>query len=93
MPKLYKPPRETVAAARGAPLRSVVIAMLCCAFAGAALGADAALTWAEALPIHPISDAVVEAAAAWRDFLRAVGLGDPAAAIRDSFRSVQNYRR
>jgi hypothetical protein len=89
MTQRYKPPLETVATARGSSLASLYAAVLACALVAALFGADALLTWAERLPIHPISDWLVERAAEWRELMQAIGLGDLAALLRRWFRILQ----
>jgi len=92
MKRRFKPPIETVATGVSAPLATVSLAILACAATAALLGGDAALDWAERLPVHPLSDILVEAAASWRDLMRAVGLGDLAAGLRRLFRAIQGFR-
>lgn len=89
MTQRAKSPLETVATARGSSLASLSLAVLACAIVAAVFGADAMLTWAERLPIHPISDWLVERSVEWRDLTRATGLGDAAASVRRWFRILQ----
>jgi hypothetical protein len=89
MTQRAKPPLETVATARGSSLASLSLAVLACALVAALFGADAMLTWTERLPIHPISDWLVERSVEWRSLMQATGLGDVAASVRRWFRILQ----
>ena len=89
MTQRAKSPLETVATARGSSLTSLRVAVLACALVAAVFGADAMLIWAERLPIHPISDWLVERSVEWRDLIQATGLGDAAASVRRWFRILQ----
>jgi hypothetical protein len=92
MTQRYRAPLETVATGRAYPLAAVKKAVLAAAVAAGLLGGETVLTWAESLPVHPISDQVVAAAAFWRDVTFATGLTKPADALRDQFRRLQEYR-
>jgi hypothetical protein len=88
----YRPPLETVASGRAFPLAAVRKAMLAAVLVAGLLGGEAILTWAESLPVHPISDRVVAVAALWRDVTFSAGLTKPAVLIRNQFRRLQEYR-
>jgi len=90
MTRRYRPPPETVATGRAYPLAAVKKAVLAAALAASLLGGEVLLTWAESLPVHPISDQVVAAAAFWRDATFSVGLTKPADLLRDQFRRLQD---
>ena len=92
MARPYAPPAETVASGTGRSLPKVSVAIMACALSAALLGSEAMLDWAEALPVHPISDFVVAAAAQWRETTQALGVGDLSAGARKLFRAVQDYR-
>lgn len=92
MTRRYRPPLETVATGRAYPLAAVKKAVLTAALAAGLLGGEAILTWAESLPVHPISDQLVTAAAFWRDLTFSAGLTKPADGLRDQFRRLQEYR-
>jgi hypothetical protein len=91
-PRRYRPPTETVAEGGGSSLAAVRRAILACLAAAAIFGAEPLLGWAEALPVHPVSDRIVAAAAAWRDMLQPIGLNAPSAMLRERFRQLQAYQ-
>lgn len=92
MARCYRPPLETVATGRAHPLAAVKKAVLAAALAAGLLGGEAMLTWAESLPVHPVSDRIVAAAALWRDATLAAGLAQPAERLRAQVRRLQEYR-
>jgi hypothetical protein len=92
MARLHRPPLETVASGRAHPLAAVKKAVLACALVAGLFGGEALLSWAESLPVHPISDRVVAAAAFWRDATFDFGLSQPAERLRAEFRRLQEVR-
>jgi hypothetical protein len=78
----YRPPIESVAGAPTRGLRDVSVAIVAATLTMLVLGSGPLAAWAESLPVNPISDALVEAAATWDGWMRALGPGEFHPALR-----------
>ncbi len=78
----YRPPIEPVADAPTHGLRDVSIAIVAATLTMLVLGAGPLAAWTETLPVNSISDALVEAAGHWDDWMRALGPGEFHPALR-----------
>ncbi|MBC8791870.1 MAG: hypothetical protein C6Y20_09695 [Tagaea sp. CACIAM 22H2] len=78
----YRPPIEPVADAPTRGLRDVSVAIVAAAFTMLVLGSGPLAAWTQTLPVNPISDALVEWAGNWDDWMRALGPGEFHPALR-----------
>jgi hypothetical protein len=78
----YRPPIEPVADAPTRDLRDVAIAIVAATLTMLVLGSGPLAAWTETLPVNPVSDALVEAAGNWDDWMRKLGPGEFHPALR-----------
>lgn len=78
----YRPPIEPVADAPTRGLRDVSIAIVAATVTMLFFGSGPLAAWTETLPVNPVSDALVEAAGNWDDWMRALGPGELHPALR-----------
>lgn len=84
----YRPPIEPVANAPTRGLRDVSIALVAATLAMLVLGSGPLATWTETLPVNPLSDALVEAASTWDDWMRVLGPGEFHPALRRAMTEI-----
>jgi hypothetical protein len=85
-------PREVITGAVTAPLRQVVAAIAVAALVTPLFGSAALLAWAEALPVGPFGDAVLELAVRWHGWMSAIGLDQPYTVLRRVFTAFRSWR-
>ena len=78
----YRPPIEPVADAPVRGVREVSIALVAAALTMLVFGSGPLAAWTESLPVNPLSDAAVELAGNWDDWMRALGPGELHPALR-----------
>jgi predicted ribosomally synthesized peptide with SipW-like signal peptide len=78
----YRPPIEPVADASTRRLRDVSGAIAAAVLAMLVLGSGPLAAWTQTLPVNPVSDALVELAGDWDDWMRALGPGEFHPALR-----------
>jgi predicted ribosomally synthesized peptide with SipW-like signal peptide len=78
----YRPPIEPVADAPTRRLRDVFGAIAAAVLAMLVLGSGPLAAWTQTLPVNPVSDALVELAGDWDDWMRALGPGEFHPALR-----------
>ena len=92
MPRHAYDPREVITGAPTAPLRRVWGAIAAALLVSALFGTPALLAWAEALPVGPLGDGVLELAGRWHDDMAALGLDRPYGAIRRTVQALRALR-